>query len=306
MEATESIMTTTEPEEISPFLESNDALGKKEELRHRMDKNGYLFFRALIDTNEILHVRREILEICRRHGWLDKSRELMDGFACGPPRVEGQEAYGPVFDEVQRLESFHALAHTPALLAVIEGLVGEPVLVHPRNIFRIIFPQNTKETTPPHQDYIHIRGTPETYTAWIPLGDCPRGLGGLVILAGSHKGGIYTYRPAHGAGHSGVDTTSLLRESEGATQPLRWVSSEYRLGDCLLFHSHTVHQGLYNLTQDRLRLSVDYRYQGQSQPVTKGSLLPHFNRTPWSEIYRGWKSTRYQYYWEKMNLTIVA
>ena len=39
-----------------------------------------------------------------------------------------------------------------------------------------------------------------------------------------------------------------------------WISSSFALGDVLFFHSHTVHQGLPNLSGNRLRLSVDFRY----------------------------------------------
>ena len=98
------------------------------------------------------------------------------------------------------MESFHAFAHHPAILDMCDKLFGEKTLVHPRNIGRIMFPENTKYTTPAHQDYIHIRGTEETYTAWIPLGPCPTALGGLSVLSGSHRDGIYPVKPAFGAG----------------------------------------------------------------------------------------------------------
>ncbi|MDE0553523.1 MAG: phytanoyl-CoA dioxygenase, partial [Candidatus Poribacteria bacterium] len=71
------------------------------------------------------------------------------------------------------------------------------------------------------------------------------------------------------------------------------------------FHSHAVHKALPNQTSDRIRLSVDYRYQGSSQPVTEGSLLPHFNRMGWDEIYTSWKSAQYQYYWNAFDLNRV-
>jgi hypothetical protein len=38
------------------------------------------------------------------------------------------------------------------------------------------------------------------------------------------------------------------------------------MGDALIFPSLTVHQALPNLTQDRLRVSLDNRYQALSQP----------------------------------------
>src|SRR5262249_40042659 len=127
------------------------------------------------------------------------------GVACR----ENDPDYMAAYDDIQRLEAFHALAHEPALLEPLRRLFGEEGLVHPRNIARVMVPNNNTLTTPPHQDFIHIQGTVEPYTAWIPLGDCPRALGGLEVLPGSHRLGVLPVRPAKGAGGVGVDTAEL-------------------------------------------------------------------------------------------------
>lgn len=284
---------------IKTFTVSNELLEQPEKLREQAQQDGYLFFRGLIDTDAIYNLRRDFLEICYRHGWAQGEDALMDGIRIGGPFMEGDEGYWPVLDEFQSMESFHAFAHHPAILDMCDKLFGEKTLVHPRNIGRIMFPENTKYTTPAHQDYIHIRGTEETYTAWIPLGPCPIELGGLSVLSGSNRNGIYPVKPAFGAGGLGIDTAPL--EADGCY----WVSGDYEIGDALFFHSHAVHKALPNQTNDRIRLSVDYRYQGASQPVTEGSLLPHFNRMGWDEIYTGWKSAQYQYYWNAFDLNRV-
>lgn len=284
---------------IEPFTISNGLLYPPEKLREQAQQDGYLYFRGLIDAESIYNLRRDFLEICHRHGWVQGGATLMEGIRTGGPFMEGDEGYWPVLDKFQRLESFHALAHHPAILNVCDTLFGEKTLVHPRNIGRIMFPENTKYTTPAHQDYIHIRGTEETYTGWIPLGACPKHLGGLSVLAGSHRGGVSPVKPALGAGGLGVDTAPL--ESDG----LRWVGGNYEVGDAIFFHSYTVHKALPNQSSDRIRLSVDYRYQGCSKPVTEGSLLPHFNRMGWDDIYKGWTSAKYQYYWNAFDLNRV-
>ena len=282
-----------------PFVVSNALLDDADKLREQAQRDGYLYFRGLIDAESIYNLRQDFLEICHRHGWAQGGEALMEGVRTGGPFMEGDEGYWPVLDEFQRLESFHAFAHHPAILNACDTLFGESTLVHPRNIGRIMFPENTKYTTPAHQDYIHIRGTEETYTGWIPLGACAKELGGLSVLAGSHRGGVYPVKPALGAGGLGIDTAPL--ETDG----LRWVGGDYEVGDALFFHSHTVHKARPNQSPDRIRLSVDYRYQGCSKPVTEGSLLPHFNRMSWDEIYKGWTSAKYQYYWNAFDLNRV-
>ena len=187
----------------------------------------------------------------------------MDGIRTGGPYMEGDDGYWPVLDEFQSMESFHA-SHTIQRFWICA--TNSSVRRHSRirGISEgLCFPENTKYTTPSHQDYIHIRGTEETYTAWIPLGPCPTELGGLSVLSGSHRDGIYPVQPAFGAGGLGIDTAPL--EANG----LYWVSGDYEVGDALFFHSHAVHKALPNQTSDRIRLSVDYRYQGPRNPSQK-------------------------------------
>ena len=283
---------------ITEFLESNDVLDNPEELRDRAKRDGYLFFRGLLKEESLLNLRRQILELCQEAGWVQEGSDLMQGQGTpGITYVEGQPEHMEVYAKVQKLESFHSLAHEPELLDVLQKLFGEEVLVHARNIARMMFPQNNIHATPPHQDHIHIQGTAETYTAWIPLSDCPKELGSLSVLAGSHHAGMYKYKPeAYGAGKSSIDVEEL---------PHSWAEGDLKLGDFLFFHSMMVHKALPNLTSSSMRLSVDYRYQGRSQPLVEASMQPHFGKLPWDEIYKGWKSTQYQYYWENLGLNYV-
>ncbi len=280
-----------------PFLDSTPVAADPSELRARADRDGYVFFRRLLPPAPLLTVRRGILEICARHGWLKPGTVVEDGIAApGVAYREGEPQYMAAYDEIQRLESFHTLAHQPPLLDALRNLFGEEVLVHPRNIARVMFPQNNLHTTGAHQDFVHIQGTEETWTSWFPLGHCPRELGGLEVLAGSHREGVLPVRSAYGAGGLGVATDHL---------DLEWVGEDFACGDVLVFKSLCVHRATDNLTPDRMRISVDFRYQPVSHPVVPGSLLPHFNRLPWNEIYAGWASDEFQYYWQRYPLNIV-
>ena len=132
------------PTEIKPFVESNDVLDQPDMLREHAKRDGYLFFRNLIDPDTILQLRRDFLEICDKHGWIKEGTDLMDGIRNGGPFREGQEEYWPILDDFQSLESFHAFAHYPSIIDVCDKLFGEPTLAHPRNIGRIMFPRKHK------------------------------------------------------------------------------------------------------------------------------------------------------------------
>lgn len=114
---------------------------------------------------------------------------------------------------------------------------------------------------------------------------------------GAHRAGIYEHRLSLGAGGMGIRPEEL---------PDAWHTADYRAGDVLVFHSHMVHRALPNLTPDRLRLSVDYRYQARSQPISAKNLLPHTGSIGWEEVYRGWRSTALQYYWQTPDLAVAG
>ena len=131
----------------------------------------------------------------------------------------------------------------------------------------------------------------------MPLGDVPREMGALAVLSRTHKKGLLPSRAMPGLGGAGVDTEGF----EGS----KWVTENFRVGDAVLFHSLTIHQGMPSAFPEKLRLSCDFRYQGVSRPLVEGSLKSHANRQTWEQIYAGWHSKKYQYYWKSLPLNIV-
>ena len=248
------------------FSDSSCELGNFEALRRSLDHSGYLFLRSVLNRERLLRVRQEILELCREHGWLDSCAPLLDGVYSGVPFPDYNREYMPMYRMLLRLESFNRLARTSELMDLFANLLQGKVLCHPRVIARVSFPMNYAFTTQPHQDFHYIRGTTETYTAWIPAGDCPHELGGLALAEGSHRLGYLPHDPAVGAGGRGIQTSKLK---------VRWLAADFRQGDVLIFHSHTIHGALENHSPDRLRLSLDYRYQLAANEIHPDSLKPH-------------------------------
>jgi hypothetical protein len=278
---------------MQPFLDSTDVLDSGPELLRRMERDGYLFIRGLLPTDTLESLRMQFLEIAREGGWVKTDAPLGDAVAdlngfC----VEPEPKYMDIYHVMYKLPDLHALQHHPNLIGLLERMLGEPVMPHPRIISRTMFPQREVFTTPAHQDFIPIQGTADTYTAWIPLSDVPPEMGGLQIASGSHHHGLYEYRPAMGAG--GMEVTDLLEDN--------WVCNPFKQGDVLIFHSVTVHKGL-PCTADRLRMSVDARLQKVSDPIAPGSLEPHGGLITWEEVYADWPPGDLQYYWRECGMT---
>ncbi len=156
----------------------------------------------------------------------------------------------------------------------------------------MVTPHRDMVATPVHQDFPLIQGSQNTWTCWFPLGDCPRELGGLSVLRGSHQNGYLPVQTITGAG--GIEARLCEHETD-------WLETDYNCGDVLIFPCFTVHRGIKSVFKDRIRLSLDVRYQPDNEPIEAKSLLPHCNLT-WQEIYADWQSTDLQYYWESLKL----
>jgi ectoine hydroxylase-related dioxygenase (phytanoyl-CoA dioxygenase family) len=261
-------MTATSYE---PFVES-DLHASDEELRAAMQEQGYLFFRGIVPVEDVLAVRRDIVTLCADAGWIDRAHDVMDAVVAPgiEPQTEGKPDYMAVYRQVLRLPRFHDFPNHPALMAIAHKLLGPEVLVHPRRIGRITFPNYTVATTPAHQDHFYIRGSVDTYSAWAPLGDCPASLGGLAVWPGSHHQGFIE----HSVSHAGaVGGKGVPVDEQQAT----WHTTDFLAGDALFFHAYTIHKALPNLSGDRLRISTDNRYQRPTEAIDPGALRPHYD-----------------------------
>ena len=257
-------------------------------------QDGYLFLPGLIPCDDVLAVRDDVTAVAARHGLLRAGTPTRDALAEQSAFMHESDPtpeYRAYYNDQLSQRSMHALAVHPALMEVLETVLGEPVLAHPRNIVRTFFPGRPALTTAPHQDHRPIKGTTEVWTAWVPLGDCPQELGGLAVLPGSHRTGLRAV----------PDGTIYFDTGDGA----EWRSNPLTCGDVLLFHSLTVHQARDNTTPDRIRFSCDFRYQARSKPVHEHSLLPHMRWADWEELYAGWPADDpLRYYWRAYDLDI--
>lgn len=257
-----------------PYVIANDKLNDPDALRAHMDEHGYLFLKGVAPRDDLLQLRRDMLELCDEAGWLDPDADLMDGIWSGAgPHTEGNPAYMDVYRHVIHLDSFKTVPDHPVFKEIAGHITGQPVQLHRRNIGRITFPSNVRQTIMAHQDWYYIRGTPATYTMWVPLGNCPMQLGGLAIMNGSHKHGFIDHRRL-----PEVNVPFALEEDQWPRgEGIEWHASDFELGDMVMFHSHTIHRALPNLTENRLRLSIDNRYQREGEAIEPSSMGTHYN-----------------------------
>ena len=299
---TESMLMNSE--RLPELRQSNDVRGDVDELRRRLEEDGYLFFRRLLDPDRLLSLRRDMLCAMQAGGWLIPGTDPMDGIADPDARcTEGDLGYTDVYHEVYKLQSFHEIAHCREIMDLLEQIRGCPMMPQPQKVARLWFPKFTEHTTPIHQDFVHFQGTPDNLTCWSPVGDCPRELGGLAILRGSHRvDQVLEHHFSLGAGSLHVDP--LVHRELGD----EWLTTDYRVGDTLIFPFLTIHKALPNLTEDRLRVSLDNRYQRAEDPIAEHMLMPHLSSMSplsWEDVYEDWNSDRFQFYWKNFDNPVL-
>jgi hypothetical protein len=265
-------------------------------LKDALQSQGYVLIRQLIPRAAVQMVLSDVSEVLSDAGWLRTDRAPldcipMDGADYGDPDPVFKTTYQQVFN----LESFHAIPHQPALKKVMEMIAGDQILVHPKPIGRLIFPNCERLVTHPHQDYEFMKGDPEFYTVWIPLHDCPVESGSLRILEGSHRYGIQEHER---------ENLHVPEIPLNAVAGDEWVGGQVNAGDVLIFHSLTVHAAAPNIS-NRMRISLDCRFQNARRVLNPSNLVfAGESGKSWEKTYEGWHSESLQYYWKQLSLNL--
>jgi hypothetical protein len=263
-------------------------------LRDQIDSTGYALIRGLIPYNVVRTVLAEVTKILSTAKWLRAGFDPLDrvpehGAAYGDPDPEFKRVYQEVFN----LELLHALPHQPALCNAMKMLVGDEVLVHPKPIGRLIFPNCERLVVLPHQDYEFMGGDPEFFTVWIPLHDCPVEAGSLRILESSHRFGIQQHQ------RENLHVPAIPADAVVGDE---WVGGHVNAGDVLIFHSLTVHAASPNVSE-QMRLSLDCRFQDARRELNPSNLVfAGESGKSWDKTYANWRSDELKFYWKSMPL----
>ena len=161
---------------------ANGYLGDPEGLNEVFDRQGYLFFRGVLDADEIGAVRSDFMAELGRQGFVASGASR--------PVWTGKDLEELDDDRLYALDYYPKLLDTDTTRTFTERLFGGPVFMFRACTIRYTMPDDTKHGSPPHQDHFYIRHTPDFRTLWIPLMDVDRSVGGLAVAEGSHKRGL--------------------------------------------------------------------------------------------------------------------
>jgi ectoine hydroxylase-related dioxygenase (phytanoyl-CoA dioxygenase family) len=154
--------------------------------------------------------------------------------------------------------------------------------LHKRKIMRFTQP-GTATATPAHYDLVYLRGgTSRIVTAWVPLGDTPVDMGGLVYLEGSHAIGTRMEAEFRQKNDELTPDERISAFNRNMTEggwvskdlpdmaerfSSRWLTADYEAGDVVLHSPYMIHASTTNQSADRIRLSTDIRYQNVDDEI---------------------------------------
>lgn len=190
-------------------------------------------------------------------------------------------------------EEVFRLLSAPRLLDVLEPLLGEEIWLSPVGHTRIKVPSDIAPVAngllghvPGHQDngvLLEEADDVDIVTAWIPLVDVDERVGCLQVLPTCQGHELIPHCP--GGGGLAIPPSQMPDRTP--------VPVPMRRGSVLLMHSRTVHSSMPNVTPDRVRLSLDLRYQSVPVPTGRPAFPSFLLRGHGRGIpVTGWKSWR--------------
>ncbi|MEL6234927.1 MAG: phytanoyl-CoA dioxygenase family protein [Pseudomonadota bacterium] len=222
-------------------------------------QNGFVSGLPVFSTQEVATLRAAIEALEAEHADGSGPHDLKQFF-----RVNGHVVIPLLAD----------LARTPAILDIVEGVLGPDLLAWSVELF-IKEAQSTK-TVSWHQDitYWGMGETDDEVTAWVALSDVSVQAGCMRFIPGSHKGGIVAHADTF------AEDNLLSRGQEiGGIDEGKAVYGPLRPGELSLHHGRCFHASGANGSDDR-RIGLAIRY------VTPG-VRDHAPGRDWAMPVRG-------------------
>ncbi|HEY3233459.1 MAG TPA: phytanoyl-CoA dioxygenase family protein [Polyangiaceae bacterium] len=243
----------------TPFLEDRRLL------HQRLQRDGYVLLRGVIPREPVFRARDKVLRALAEHGLLASGLPIELGRAATKAEGVMWRDKPAIAQSAELLGAVEA----PELFGFFERFFEGEVATTRHKWLRA---QGPGAYTGAHMDVVYMgRGTHNLVTTWIPITESTREMGPLAILEGSHRiESLSKVRATYGkmdvdrdhvTGWFTNDPIELVDRS-GA----RWLTTEFRPGDMLIFTIFTWHMSLTNST-DRYRISCDVRWQRSDEPM---------------------------------------
>ena len=268
------------PERFGHLTPTDPNIGV-EAIRRLYEENGYVWLKGFLPRNDVVEFRGWVFAHLAKTGLIEQDTDPRYGIASTAGLESG--AADRCLMSLVRSTAYEGFCAQPRIAHFMDEFLSGISYLHKRKIMRFTRP-GTTTATPAHYDLVYLRGgTSRVVTAWIPIGDTPIEMGGLVYLEGSHAIGRRMEREF---GEQNKDLSSEERVSaynrnmtEGGwvSKDLpdmaerfntRWLAADFEAGDIMLHSPFMIHASTTNQDKEqRLRLSTDIRYQNVDDEI---------------------------------------
>ena len=233
----------------------------------RLRSQGYLWLPGQLPVDEVLAFRRFYFDTLAETGLTEPGTDPVLGVV-GQGEVDRERLRELLFTVIVPSPEYDALCRHPAVRGWFAWFLEDDVHLHRRRIIRHSVPGEggSGSATQAHYDLVYLReGTDRVLSAWIPLGDIGVQLGGLTYLERSHLAVL----AQEASGGLPTPAASITADLPGLAdeRDARWLVADYCTGDIVVHSAHVIHASTDNVTDDRMRLSTDIRYQRSSDPI---------------------------------------
>lgn len=262
------------------LVPTDPAIGT-EAIRRIYETQGYVWLKAFLKRDDVIGLRRWVFTHLAPTGLIAAGSDPAEGYVTDG-EVDRHGADRRLMSLV-RSTAFEGFCAQPRLAGFMDEFLSGISYLHKRKIMRFTRP-GTDTVTPAHYDLVYLRGgTTRIVTAWIPLGDTPAEMGGLVYLEGSHALGSkleaeFQQKAADLKPEERINAYNRhMTEGGWVSKDLpdmaerfdtRWLAADYEAGDVVLHSPYMIHASTTNRSQDgRIRLSTDIRYQNVDDEI---------------------------------------
>jgi ectoine hydroxylase-related dioxygenase (phytanoyl-CoA dioxygenase family) len=166
-------------------LTPSDPHASVADLREQYAAHGYLWLKGFLDRDRVLALRRRYFAVMAEVGLIAPDSDPTDGMFSG--HAIDHARHDKVLMEFVRTAAYESFCLQPRVWEFYDRFLGGASYLHKRKILRSSLP-GSSSSTPAHYDLIYLRGgTASVCTSWIPIGDVPVEMGGLVYLEGSDR-----------------------------------------------------------------------------------------------------------------------
>jgi hypothetical protein len=232
---------------------------KKDTMKNKYFKNGYILIKNLFKEKEIEKIKKEIDLVFYNYQKSYKDDDIINLFK------KDFEGFLGCAQICQNLTSITRISVSKKIVKTLKDLGLRNPCINTRPLLSFSCKSTAKNenywNVPAHQDWPSTQGSINGITCWMPLVKVKKELGPLEISPGTHLLGFM----------DSIDNgVPILNKND-----YKYKSIEMNIGDALFFSNFTVHKSGLNKELKKIRLSMHFRYDDFSEETFIDRKYPH-------------------------------